>query len=91
MLADTVRASEFLFKNIKIFYSCLLIILLFSLSACLAENHLHQAIRYSEAAIMADDGKTISKHSEIAKIHALLVQNQKIFHRQIVFIWLLGL
>lgn len=80
MLADTVRASEFCFKKIKIikiFYSCLLIILLSSLSACLAENHLHQAIRYSEAAIMADDGKTISKHSEIAKIHALLVQNQK--------------
>ncbi|MDP3146338.1 MAG: hypothetical protein Q8N66_13085, partial [Bacteroidota bacterium] len=72
MLVDTVRASEFCFKKIKIikiFYSCLLIILLFSLSACLAENHLHQAIRYSEAAIMADDGKTISKHSEIAKIH----------------------
>ena len=77
MLVVTVSASEFLFKNIKIFYFCLLIILLFSLSACLTENHLHQAIRYSEAAIMADDGKTISKHSEIAKIHALLVQNQK--------------
>ncbi len=80
MLVDTVSTSEFLLKKnkiIKIFYSCLLIILLFLLSACLAENHLHQAIRYSEAAVLADDGKTISKHSEIAKIHALLVQNQK--------------
>lgn len=76
----TVRASEFLIKQIKIiqiFYSCLLIIAFFSLSACLAENHLHQAIKYSEAAIMADDGETISRHSEIAKIHALLVQNQR--------------
>ncbi len=77
MLVDILRTSEFFLKIIKIFYSCPIIIFLFSLSACLAENHLHQAIRYSEAAAMADDGKTISKHSEIAKIHALLVQNQK--------------
>ncbi len=79
MLLIWVRVSEFLLKEIKIiqiFCSCFLIIS-FSLSACLVENHLHQAIKYSEAAIMADDGETISKHSEIAKIHALLVQNQR--------------
>ena len=65
MHMETIRTYEFFLKKIKIIkilYSCLLIILLLSLSACLTENHLHQAIKYSEAAIMADDGKTISKH-----------------------------
>ncbi|MBL8496523.1 MAG: hypothetical protein JNK39_01640 [Nitrosomonas sp.] len=46
------------------------------LSACGVENHLHQAIRYAEAAVIADDGETIVKHSETAKNHALLAQNQ---------------
>ena len=80
MLTYTARTSEVLLKKnriIRIYYPCIIVILLFSISACLTENHLHQAIRYSEAAVLADDGKTISKHSEIAKIHALLVQNQK--------------
>lgn len=48
----------------------------FMLSACWAENHLHQAIRYAEAAVVADNGETIAKHSETAKNHALQAQNQ---------------
>ncbi|HLP81629.1 MAG TPA: small metal-binding protein SmbP [Nitrosomonas sp.] len=48
----------------------------FGLSACWVENHLHQAIRYAEAAVVADDGETIAKHSETAKNHALMAQSQ---------------
>lgn len=60
----------------RIIYLSLCLIAGFGLSACWVENHLHQAILYSEAAVMADDGETIAKHSETAKIHALLAQNQ---------------
>ncbi len=60
----------------KVLYYGILFIPLFILSACWTENHLHQAIRYSEAAIVADDGETIAKHSEKAKAHAYFVPNQ---------------
>ena len=52
-----------------------LIFSFFFLTACSNENHLSQSIRYSEAAIIADDGRTIAKYSEIAKIHAFSVNS----------------
>ncbi len=58
-------------------FSSILIIITLALSACFAENHLHQAIRYSEASIVADDGATIAKHSNTAITHALSIQDQE--------------
>lgn len=60
----------------KAIYLSLWLLSGFGLSACWVENHLHQAIRYAEAAVVADDGETIAKHSETAKSYALLAQNQ---------------
>ena len=80
MLIYTARTSEVLLKKnriIRIYYPCIIVILLFSISACLTENHLHQAIRYSEAAVLADNRKTISNHLELAKFHALSTLNEK--------------
>lgn len=61
---------------IKIFYLNILILSFLSLSGCWTEKHLLQAIKYSEASVIADDGAAIAKHSTTARIHALLVQNQ---------------
>ncbi|PXW89844.1 small metal-binding protein [Nitrosomonas sp. Nm84] len=58
-------------------YLSVTLIFLFFLSACRTENHLHQAIKYSEAAVLADNRKIISKHLELAKFHALSTLNQK--------------
>lgn len=58
-------------------YLSIIFVLLFVLSACRTENHLHQAIRYSEAAVLADNRKVISKHLELAKFHALSTLHQK--------------
>lgn len=63
-------------KLTNILYSSFLILSLFFLTACGGENHLQQAIKYAEAAVIADDGETIAKHSEIAKIHAFSANNQ---------------
>lgn len=66
-------------KLINILYSSFLIFSLFALVACGGEDHLQQAIKYAEAAVIADDGKTIAKRSEIAKIHAFSANNQEKF------------
>ncbi len=63
-------------EMISILYFSVIIILSFVLSACRIENHLHQAIRYSEAAVREDNRKTIIKHLELAKFHALLTESQ---------------
>ena len=65
-------------KLTNILYSSFLIFSLFALTAC-GENHLQQAIKYAEAAVIADDGETIAKRSEIAKIHAFSANNQEKF------------
>lgn|GEM_PF-2505198 len=64
-------------KLINILYSSFFIILLIALTACEGENHLQQAIKYAEAAVIANDGKTIVKHSEISKMHAFSASNQE--------------
>ncbi|SEG17549.1 small metal-binding protein SmbP [Nitrosomonas ureae] len=70
--------SKAYFRNEQdMLFSSILIILTLTLSACLTESHLHQAIRFSEASVVADDGATIAKHSTTAIIHALLVQDQE--------------
>ncbi|PTQ84048.1 small metal-binding protein SmbP [Nitrosomonas ureae] len=70
--------SKAYFRNEQdMLFSSILIILTLTLSACLTENHLHQAIRFSEASITADDGATIAKHSTTAIVHALSVQDQE--------------
>ncbi|WP_293006089.1 small metal-binding protein SmbP [Nitrosomonas sp.] len=72
------RKSKTYFKNQQdLLYSSIIIIITLALSACMAENHLHQAIRYSEASIIADDGATIARHSTTAISHALSVQDQE--------------
>lgn len=58
-------------------YFSIIYILLFVLSAYRTENHLDQAIRYSEAAVLADNRKIISNHLELAKFHALSTLNEK--------------
>jgi hypothetical protein len=80
MFESTVisRKSKNYFKAGRgVLFSGILIIITLTLSACMTENHLHQAIRYSEASIVADDGATIAKHSTTAIIHALSVQDQE--------------
>ena len=70
--------SRTYFKNAQdMQFSSLLIILTLALSACMANSHLHQAIKYSEASIIADDGATIVRHSTNAIIHALSVSEQE--------------
>lgn len=66
-------------KLTNILYSSFLILSLFGLTACGSENHLQQAIKYAEAAVIADDGETIAKHSEMAKTHAFSANNQEKF------------
>jgi hypothetical protein len=74
MFESTVisRESENYFRTGRamLFFGILIII-------SMTENHLHQAIRYSEASILADDGATIAKHSTTAITHALSVQDQE--------------
>jgi O-acetylhomoserine/O-acetylserine sulfhydrylase-like pyridoxal-dependent enzyme len=34
------------------------------------ESHMAEALKHAEAAVKADDGKTIAEHAEVAKTHA---------------------
>ncbi len=41
-----------------------------SLGAYAGESHMAEALKHAEAAVKADDGKTIAEHAEVAKTHA---------------------
>lgn len=41
-----------------------------SLGAYAAESHMAEALKHTEAAAQAGDGKTIAEHADIAKSHA---------------------
>jgi hypothetical protein len=60
-------------------FSFLIILLPVLLIGCGEKDHLQQAIKYAEAAVIAHDGKTIVKHSEIARNHAYSANNQEKF------------
>jgi hypothetical protein len=64
-------------KIIKILFSYVSIVSILTLSGCSGENHLHQAIKYSEASIIASDGATIAMQSANAIIHALSIPDQE--------------
>ena len=41
-----------------------------SFGAYAGESHMAEALKHAEAAVKADNGKTIAEHAEVAKAHA---------------------
>ncbi|WP_295627057.1 small metal-binding protein SmbP [uncultured Nitrosomonas sp.] len=64
-------------KFVEVLFSCISIVSILTLSGCSGENHLQQAIKYSQASIIADDGATIALQSAYAIIHALSIPDQE--------------
>lgn len=50
--------------------SAAIILALASFGAYAGESHMAEALKHAEAAVKADDGKTIAEHAEVAKTHA---------------------
>ncbi len=59
------------------FFTSIMIMILFSLSAIAGESHLVHAIKHAEAAAAAADGKAVAEHAEKAKTHAIDAKNDK--------------
>ncbi|MBS0485305.1 MAG: hypothetical protein JSS06_08875 [Proteobacteria bacterium] len=59
------------------FFTGIMIMILFSLSAMASESHLVHAIKHAEAAAAAADGKAAAEHAEKAKTHAIDAKNDK--------------
>lgn len=59
------------------FFTSIMIMILFSLSAIAGESHLVHAIKHAEAAAAAADGKAVAEHAEHAKAHAIDAKNNK--------------
>lgn len=59
------------------FFTSIMIMILFSLSAIAGESHLVHAIKHAEAAAAAADGKAVAEHAEHAKAHAIDARNNK--------------
>jgi uncharacterized membrane protein YvbJ len=47
-----------------------IIITLVSFCTYAGESHMAEALKHAEAAVKADNGKTIAEHAEVAKAHA---------------------
>ncbi|ESS71563.1 hypothetical protein MGMO_96c00100 [Methyloglobulus morosus KoM1] len=47
-----------------------ILLTLVSFGAYAGESHMAEALKHAEAAVKADDGKTIAEHAEVAKTHA---------------------
>ena len=63
--------------KIGMFFTSIMIMILFSLSAIAGESHLVHAIKHAEAAAAAADGKAVAEHAEKAKTHAIDAKNDK--------------
>lgn len=63
--------------KIGMFFTSIMIMILFSLSAIAGESHLVHAIKHAEAAAAAADGKAVAEHAEHAKAHAIDAKNNK--------------
>lgn len=61
----------------RMFFTSIMIMILFSLSAIAGESHLVHAIKHAEAAAAAADGKAVAEHAEHAKAHAIDAKNNK--------------
>ena len=59
------------------FFTSIMIMILFSLSAMAGESHLVHAIKHAEAAAAAADGKAVAEHAGQAKTHAIDAKNDK--------------
>ncbi len=60
-----------------LFFTSIMIMILFSLSAMAGESHLVHAIKHAEAAAAAADGKAVAEHAGQAKTHAIDAKNDK--------------
>ena len=47
-----------------------ILLTLVSFGAYAGESHMAESLKHAEAAVKADDGKTIAEHAEVAKTHA---------------------